>query len=503
MLFPVNFQIPSPEQANSVLYGMGQTQQTLAQALRNKMLAQESKINPQILQSRLESQLLANAAQGITNQYLPQKSQSEIGLLQSQANAQNSLPGLYRSEAALNAAHGGFLGAQTNLLRQQTPYSVEMSRIGLIQDPILRRAAELSVAQKYGIIPNSTLSSVGFLPQGAGSPGNSGGYSGQPPSNMSPIPNNDVAPGSTSLDGSAPPFNQAVQQSPYPTSQGNSQLLPNSGNTPLNAPKAFDNSRYQNLMLFDSPYNPIQLAAAVKGAQTSAETDVTGYNEIQKDAASAARSGYDISKYSDQFKTNYDKTSFLTHGARRAGWWNPISGLSSADQLTDNAAQNMQQEIAQLINTKQLTNKELEFVGNIKPNRSMNPEAANIATDFLKQKSLRLTEEPAFFNTAKSRGVPWQTAQVLWQNYNTQRPVYNFNTNKSNASFKGSWSDYLSPAAIQAAQTGQTYVPLPHQFNTHSDFNRWYNDHLTPEERQSSHAQALTREQRANKSSGG
>ncbi len=430
---PVYFQPLSPDQANPGLWAQkqraliaGQWQDNMSRMMQNQMLSQQEPYAGQMAQADLQSKLLANQLSGVQLQYAPQDWQSRIGLMQAQASAQNALPGLYGAEASEAAARAGLTNQQTDVLRQQTPSIVQAAQGALFKDPILQRAYELGLAQKTGAISPNNLSALGV-----GTP--------------------------TATQQSPQPLN--TQQQPLPGLGG--------GVGPLGAPKAFSGDAATNWLMFGSPYNPIQFAAAQKGAETQAATGVTQYNEAQEDAAQAGDLGTQISSLIDQFQNNYKKTDLT----------GPVFGrspaITGAAQATDNASQNIAATVAKLIAGGRVTNYEMQYINNLKPNRTMTPDTAQMTSDFLKQKSLRMGEEQSFLNAARTRGIDVQTANNLWRMYNNQRPVYNFASQTPNTQFQKTWSDYLTPQAINAAQMGQNYVPIP-SFTSKQQYQAWF-----------------------------
>lgn len=428
------FQILSPEQANPLGYGMQQganianTQaNTMGRNLTNALLSAQVPYASQGAQADLLSKQLANQLSQNTLNYAPQMSQAELALRSAQANAQNALPGLYGAEASEALARGGLTNQQAGLLKQQMPFLVQQEQEKVFPDPILSRLNQINIAQKTGMIPPDLLGSIGF------------GQQNNQPQNV------------------GIPF------------KANNNL------SPATAPNNFSGDTATNYALFGSPYNPIQLAALKKGAETAAATGVKQFNNAQNSANTSADLANQISNLVDQFQTNYKKTNFI----------GPILGrgpaMTAEAQATDNASQNMAALKAKLIAGGRVTNYEMQYINSLKPNRQMAPETAQMTSDFLKQKSIRIGEEQPFLTAAKNQGIDAQTASNLWQMYNNQRPVYNFSTSSPNTQFQKSWNDYLTPQAINAAQQGKNYVPMP-SFASKQQYQSWIQS-LTPSDR--------------------
>ena len=125
-----------------------------------------------------------------------------------------------------------------------------------------------------------------------------------------------------------------------------------------------------------------------------------------------------------------------------------LPAVTSEQQIADNAAQNMQQMMVKLMKTNRMTNYELQFAGNLKLNRAMNPQTVKEVGDFLKAKAERLTEEPKFINAAKNKGLSAEDAKVLWNEYENDMPVYNFEKRSINKGNLNKYGEYLTPDAL-------------------------------------------------------
>jgi hypothetical protein len=146
----------------------------------------------------------------------------------------------------------------------------------------------------------------------------------------------------------------------------------------------------------------------------------------------------------------------------------PIYGhfpaFSSESQIADNAANNLQAEMAKIMqsggrNTNFLT----KFAGTLKPNRAMSPEAVNQLSEGLRANSRRQQERPGFLVAAKERGIDAQTAKVLWNQYDEQNPVYDFDKRQVNKYKDKNYKDYLSDKAVNSVKQGELYQPNQNQ----------------------------------------
>jgi len=438
MPIPIDyFQPLSFQQANPLLAGIQAGEQIYGQGVKNAYLGKT-------LAQQLQAMQLQNAARQAGLPYVgPQaaatlsQTQAQTPLLQSEAARNQAAIPLLGAQAQQARAQAGMLGEQRALLAGEIPSLIARSQGSVFTDPIMQRAFELSQAQRAGIAP--ALQSFGINVPGAA--------------------NTPISEQAASSGGLAPISGAATTA------------------TPGGTPNMFGGNPSQNYGLFGSPYNPIQLQGLLAQAKTGGTTGITQYNTAQADAAKAGDLGIQLKNLTDQFQKAYAKTD-LKGGALGM----LPSHFSSAAQTADNASQNMAGLVAKMIAGGRVTNYEMQYVANMKPNRGMNPEAAREVSDFLKQKSIRMQEEAPFLNAARQQGIDVQTAQALWNSYNNQRPVYDFDQNKPNTQFQNSWKDYLTPQAVQAVKNGQGYVPLP-AFSSKAAFQNWLRT-ITPADKQ-------------------
>jgi hypothetical protein len=416
------FPILSPQQADPLLTGLQAGQQAYNQFQQNRY------IGPMLAQ-QLQQARLQNAAQQTKNQYLSPQLQANIGLTQAQTAAQNALPDLYGAQAQESRARGGYFGAeagltdaQRSLLQQQTPYLVQQQEGGVYKDPILQRLFEAGQAQNTGAISPDMLGSIGL--------GGQGSQSGMP-------------------TGTTPLQNQLQQL----------------GQGGVTSPGAFSNPT-QNWAVFGSPISPLammQLQAYGKGLDTTATTGVTQYNQMQDQAAQNSDDANSLMNYLNEFKTSYDK-SFYKGPARGTA---PSSGALSAfvpgdltnEQEADQAAANMQMIMARMMKSSKFTNSQLKFAGTLKLNRTNTPDAVNDLQPILSSISGRAKEYQDFLNYSRNNNIPVQTANTLWQQYQSQRPAFDANSKTANNQYQGTWKDYATPQAVQATNAGAPYVP--------------------------------------------
>lgn len=444
MAIPVDyFQPESFQQANPFLSGFGATQGIIGQNLQNQQLSaalQGQNINNQIMSAKAqyampeEQQALLQAQ--LRNQILQPQAQYAPQMTQAQLALARTMPGYYSAMANEAGARAGFMGAQTNLLKQQTPYMVEKAQADVFNDPLLSRANQLAMAQQQSGTNHYLAQSLQNL-----------GFSGDQ-------------------------NNSAPSQIPF---AGASPVMPNA----MNAPRMMTGNPMQNYLMFGSPLSPylqMQLQAIGKGMETQQSAAATDYSKALTDSQNEANIGTQLSNLADQFQQSYNATNEKGFAGGR------LPAVSSDAQAADNASQNMAALVAKTIAGGRVTNYEMQYISNLKPNRAMNPQTAQMVSDFWKQKALRMNEQQAFLNTAKNEGVDIYTANTLWNQYNNQRPVYDFANRQPNTQYQNSWNDFLTPQAVNAAQTGQRYV-MPPQFKSQVEAKNWFKS-LSPSDKQ-------------------
>jgi hypothetical protein len=188
---------------------------------------------------------------------------------------------------------------------------------------------------------------------------------------------------------------------------------------------------------------------------TERKEDIKEYNKTINAANASGKAAHEVNKYLDKFENSYGKLGSAEKGvlAGRA------PAVSSNAQQADLAAQNIQAGLMILFKGGRITEKQLEFLGRLKPNRTMNPPAAKAAMDSLRAYSTRFTEEQPFLNAARAKGLNSQDAKTLWNAYDTERPAYDEVNQKPLIKNLHSFKDYLSPEALNAVREGNQYSP--------------------------------------------
>lgn len=446
MALPViPIQAETPQQANPFATSLGMLNDAIKGSIVNQYLPQQ--LQAQILQQQMQNQMIQPETQ-MANQF----AQAKLANMQIDAPYKQALmQEIFQGKIPLNQAMSAMYGTEAQTGQELMPYKVQEQQGKVFSDPILQRLFETGLANKTGQIPSQYLGSVGL------------------PTNQQV--NNQATQGMPNLGSVIAGGIQNRGLNPIANN------LP-SGANPVNSPKGFGGDTFQNFALFGSPLNPIQMAQMKSGAETAGKTGVTTWNDALNHANSDSDLGNQLEQATNQFKAGYDKATYKgpSLGTLPATGWKTalLPGNLTPEQDTDNASQNLAALRAKLIAGGRVTNYEFQFVQNLKPNRAMTPQTAQMTSDFLSQRAKQMQEMPKFLEAAQQQGLDVRTAQNLWNMYRQQRPVYNFQTRTPYNQFIGSWRDYLNPDAVQAAQTGQSYLSVPN-FSNKKDLISWYN----------------------------
>ena len=92
--------------------------------------------------------------------------------------------------------------------------------------------------------------------------------------------------------------------------------------------------------------------------------------------------------------------------------------------------------------------------GTIKPDRTLNPDAMNQASDFLEGASRRSQERADFNNKAANLGLTAPQANLIWTKYINDRPFYDAKNKSLNEKNLGSWRDYLQTDKMNSILSG-------------------------------------------------
>jgi len=401
------FQVPSFEQSNPFLTGLGHGQALFQQFMQNQYLRP-------LLQQELQKAQLANQIQAIQAQYAGPQAEAELGYKKAQTGLVGAQTGAIPSEIKLREAQmkealtrAGLTSAQAELLKKEMPYQIAAARGQVFRDPMLARLYELQQARQTGAISPELLSQAGL------------GQPQVPPG----APNNEAVP----LQGAPPIANQ------------------------LNAPQAFTGDALRNFAAFGGPMNPVEMQGLKAGAAETARTGVTEWNKDLDQATQNAAAANDLKNFSNEFWENYKKSTFTGALAKIPG-----TGFLGPEALTDQAVANLQSAQAKLMGSRYVTQYDIRLAGQTKPSRALPHEAADISHKYIQHRAEQFSEEPRFKLSARTKGVDAQTADTLWRMYLDQRPAFDWQTGKA---IETDWRDYLSDKAINSARTGQFYLP--------------------------------------------
>lgn len=420
---------------------------------------------PQSLQASLTQQNLQNQMMQPKVQYAPQFAQAELAQAQAQpaytrAQTQGILQGTIPEQQALAALYG----INTKKAAALLPYDVQKGQAGVFTDPVLSKLFQLSLANNTGEIPSQYLSSIG-LPTTPQELNNYGA-----PTNQQV--NNQAAPGMPNLGNVISNGIRNVGNNPYqPQATLNVQK-----NSPITNTSQYTGTPLQNFAYFGSTVDPFLLKQMQAQAEETGKSNVQNWNETFKDAQKDVSNMNSMINNLNQFKSNYAQSYYKGTALGRI----PSSGLETAlipgnlgvERSADNAANQLAADVGKTKLGGQITNQKLKFLMSLKPSRDMTPETVQTISDSLMMFARRGQELPQFMNAAYNMGIDSKTAQTLWDEYNVQRPLFDYYNNTPYTQFQGSWQDFLTPDAIQSAKSGKQFVSIP-KFNTPQQLLNW------------------------------
>lgn len=241
----------------------------------------------------------------------------------------------------------------------------------------------------------------------------------------------------------------------------------NSGMQPMSSGIGMPNMAEQakNLALYGNALNPMQQAninAYREQQKKMAEYSQKKMEEINKDAIEAQH----MDNLLDQFKNAYDASSYKGYKslpvdtkdsilARGVGLLTSIGGGTlDPEQRADLLSTQLQQILASRMGNQ--TNGKIKFAAMQKINRGLENQAMNETYEQAKIENARTKERIPFYNAALSNGYNAQQADLLFNLYNQEKPI--FENGKYNKQNLGKWQQYISPKALQAAQSGTAYA---------------------------------------------
>lgn len=224
------------------------------------------------------------------------------------------------------------------------------------------------------------------------------------------------------------------------------------GQSPLN------NDLFNNILAnqFMSPEQKAAIQVQNASKINEIKQNASDYQKELNTASTEADTNRRLEKSVDQLVNSYKNLT----PKQRGPVYGHFPAFSSESQIADNAANNLQAEMAKILqsggrNTNFLT----KFAGTLKPNRAMSPEAVSQLSEGLRATSRRQQERPGFLMAAKEKGIDAQMAKELWNQYDEQNPVYDFDKRQVIKYKDKSYNDYLSDKAVNAVKRGESYQP--------------------------------------------
>ncbi|TXG86349.1 MAG: hypothetical protein E6R13_00685 [Spirochaetes bacterium] len=423
MVLPLaNFPTISFDEANPLLKGM-QTGQQIGFNFANMPL-------------QLKAQLLANKINEAKAQYAPQmelanlqKTQAQTPYIQAQTGLLNKDIQWYdpktRSALALQGAQAGLDSAEASMNR------FKMAHPGYM------------VGGSPAMFEYLKQNGVNVFDQSQPQPT-------QQPGQVQTMPGQ--------MQGSPDVLRGTLQ--PGQTDGSGMQSMPSNIQMPTMAEQA------KNIALYGKPLNPVQ------------EANINAYREQQKKMADYsqktmeslnkdAQEAQDMDNLLDAFKKAYDSSSYKgykalpvdptkSNFAKLLGLKQSIEGGSlDNEQRADMLSAQLQRLLASRMGN--MTNGKITFSASQKINRGLEENAMNEAYDQAKIENARTKEKIPFYNAALSMGYNAQQANLLFNLYNQEKPI--FEDGKYKKQNLGQWQQYISPKALQAAQMGVPYSP--------------------------------------------
>lgn len=255
------------------------------------------------------------------------------------------------------------------------------------------------------------------------------------------------------------------------------QIQPNQnmGMQPMSLSIGMPNMAEQakNLALYGKALNPVQEAninAYREQQKKMADYSQKKMEEVNKDAIEAQQ----MDNLLDQFKNAYDASSYKGYKAlpvdtkdsllaKGVGLLTSVGGGTlDPEQRADILSSQLQQILASRMGNQ--TNGKIKFAAMQKINRGLENQAMNETYEQAKLENARTKERIPFYNAALSNGYNAQQADLLFNLYNQENPI--FENGKYNKQNLGKWQQYINPKALQAAQMGVPYSPNSQQKST-------------------------------------
>lgn len=203
------------------------------------------------------------------------------------------------------------------------------------------------------------------------------------------------------------------------------------------------------------------------------------YKKFQEELTSSIKEANDavamrqaLSTFNNAMDKSFYKGSTL--GTTPSSGWKSafIPGDLTPEQEADRAALNLiPKAVSQLrdsMGSARFSNLDMKVAQDLKVDRTMNDETRLFQTQWLNGVNDRIQEKAKFFSVFNNPalGANKATADMLWQEYQSQFPL----VSKDGKTFKGSnlgnWPLYTTPKAIQSIKENGTYKPSDAEKNT-------------------------------------
>jgi len=446
MTIPVQqFQILTPEQANPLGQGMLTgaeiyrnfvtnkylPQQLQQQARQRELANQTSELNlkdlPDYLKARLSGMNLANQTSQTNLQYLPQK--SRLGI-----------------EGQILGNQGKSISNQTNQLKlSDLPRDLQVK---YLQNVLANQGQSLSNDQMQ--INNASLPAR-----------NQAGLENTQLMNQElGIKNKYLAPQleNNALNTYLNNQKLTMQNERLPEQLQQEALTRDISNSILNVQRKYAEPNAEQ-DLRNKSITPEQKQQMAINSASQIDTIKQNNRDYQKELNTAsvdADTNKRLEKAIDQLDNAYKNLT----PRQRGPIYGHLPALSSESQIADNAANNLQAIMAKIVQAGgRPTNFLTKFAGTLKPNRAMSPEALQQLSEGFRANSRREQERPGFLLSAREKGIDAQMAKNLWNQYDEQNPVYDFNKRQVNKYKDKSYMDYLSDKAVNAVKQSEPYKP--------------------------------------------
>jgi len=130
--------------------------------------------------------------------------------------------------------------------------------------------------------------------------------------------------------------------------------------------------------------------------------------------------------------------------------------MTSAAQESDNAKQNIANTIASMAQSGHINVADRDIANTMKAGREVNDQAFENLTNYAEGAAHRVNEKPAFNRAMAQAGLTPSETQILWANYNLNKPFYDSNSHQIDDHNLGSWEKfYGNTKNIEAAFSPQ------------------------------------------------